>query len=273
MQLVDDCNNLGIYYTMKRYLRVLTVNLCHECPAKKTTLINKWIKHLTKVKGDVLFLQEVAAYNLEKLATELGLKILNINNSEGTCVLINPYKLSIVDNNVVTLKTDNSPIYIGGMHLDDIPSVPHHMNNMTYNSSVIVPLSYSLDQVLKLCAKRRMPRVKAEMEQAKKYKRAIIAGDFNEPSHLDLNINTPVSKEFEKNKFVDTYRDFRPPFTINYDTGYTWPAGVLYKTGPLQRIDIIYTKNLKTVDSYVYEGEGGAKWISDHKMVVADLEV
>ena len=77
----------------------------------------------------------------------------------------------------------------------------------------------------------------------------------------------------EKNKFVDTYRDFRPPFTINYDTGYTWPAGVLYKTGPLQRIDIIYTKNLKTVDSYVYEGEGGAKWISDHKMVVADLEV
>ena len=266
-------NNVGIYYTMKRYLRVLTVNLCHECPARKTTLINKWIKHLTKVKGDILFLQEVSAYNLEKLAIELGLKILNINNEEGTCVLINPYKLTIVDNNVVTLKTDNAPIYIGGMHLDDIPSVPHHMNNMVYKSSVIVPLSYSLDQVLKLCAKRRMPRVKEEMEKAKKYKRAIIAGDFNEPSHLDLNIDTPVSIEFEKNKFIDTYRDFRPPFSINYDTGYTWPAGILYKTGPLQRIDIIYTKNFKTVDSYVYEGDGGAKWISDHKIVIADLEV
>ena len=52
---------------MKRYLRVVTINLCHECPARKTTLINKWIKHLTKVKGDVLFLQEVSAYNLENL--------------------------------------------------------------------------------------------------------------------------------------------------------------------------------------------------------------
>ena len=67
---------------MKHHLRVITMNLCNENPTKKTTLINKWINVFSKMKGDVIFLQEINSYNLEKLVGELGMKLLNINNLE-----------------------------------------------------------------------------------------------------------------------------------------------------------------------------------------------
>lgn len=250
---------------MKHHLRILTMNLCEENPGKKTLLINKWIAILSYIKGDILFLQEIGAYNLEKLSNALGLKLLNINNAEATCVLINPYKLTIIDNHHVKVKSTLKPIYIGGIHLDDVPSIPHHLNHMTYKSSETIPLSYSLNRLLKLCAKRRLPRIKEEMEELKKNDRAIIAGDFNEPSHLDMpDIKLPISKEFLKHGFIDTYRSMNPS-----QPGYTWPAGPFYKKEPVQRVDIIYTKNLKVVRSNTYDE--GPKWLSDHKMVITDI--
>jgi endonuclease/exonuclease/phosphatase family metal-dependent hydrolase len=252
---------------MKHHLRVITINLCNEQPGKKTLLLNKWSNILCKLKGDVIFLQEINSYNLEKLAYELNMKILVINNLSATCVLINPYKLTIVDNNHVTLKASVNQIYIGCIHLDDVPSLPHHMSNTIYKSTEIVPLDYSLDKVIKLCAKRRLPQLQREMKPALKDASAIIAGDFNEPSHLDLHkIKAPISKEFEKRGFVDTFRFINPD-----EPGNTWPAGSLYKKEPVQRIDMIYTKNLKIVDSNTYDE--GAKWFSDHKMVITDLEI
>jgi endonuclease/exonuclease/phosphatase family metal-dependent hydrolase len=250
---------------MKHHLRIITMNMCNEHPGKKTLLINKWITILSEIKGDVVFLQEIGAYNLEKLTNALKLKLLNINNAEATCVLINPYKLTIIDNNHVKVKSTLKPIYIGGIHLDDVPSIPHHLNHMTYKSSETVPLSYSLNRLLKMCAKRRLPRIKEEMEELKKNDRAIIAGDFNEPSHLDLvDIKLPISKEFLKHGFVDSYRAMHPT-----DPGYTWPAGKFYQKEPVQRVDIIYIKNLKIVASDVYDE--GDKWLSDHKMVITDI--
>jgi hypothetical protein len=76
-----------------------------------------------------------------------------------------------------------------------------------------------------------LPRVKAELAKAKSFKQAIIAGDFNEPSHLDRDYNKlklPVSSEFEKAEFVDTFH-----FKNRDALGYTWPAGVYTKKAPL----------------------------------------
>ena len=257
---------------MKHKLRIVTANLCNESIGKKTTLINKWITHLMNIKGDIIFLQEVNAYNLEKLATELGLKILNINHSEGTSVLIDPHKFTIIDNNVITFKADKTPCYVGAIHLDDIPSVPHHINHMLYKSSEIIPLKCSLDQILKMSAKRRLPRIKTELEHAKKYKRAIIAGDFNEPSHLDLELDLPVSTEFERSGFIDTYRSVHLRKSDQYEPGYTWPANALYRDEPVQRIDMIYAKGVTTEKSFLYDGTTGlTKWISDHKILITDI--
>ena len=251
---------------MKHPLRIATINLCDENPMSKTTLIKKWIAELLKLRVDILFIQEI--FNIEKFATDLGMKLLNIDHGEGICVLINPSKLVIIDNNHVKLHSDINPIYIGGVHLDDIPSLSHHMINMIYKSSEIIPLSLTRQQLLKLCAKRRLPRLQEELKSIKNADRAIIAGDFNEPSHLDLdNIQTPCSNELAKNGFIDTYRHMH-----GLDkSGYTWPAGQFYKNEPDQRIDFIYTKNVEIVSSDTY-GEG-SKWISDHKMVITDISV
>lgn len=232
--------------------------------------MNKWILILSKIKGDILFLQEVNSYNIERLATALGLKILNVNNSEATSVLVNPKKLTILDNNLVKIvNSRKEPIYIGNLHLDDVPSVLHHMNNVVYKSSKTIPISSSKDKILKLCAERRLPRLKQELLKAKKYDRVILAGDFNEPSHLDLDdVNVPVSKLLEKNGFIDTFWYANP--NVKEEHGHTWPAGSLYAKEPGQRIDMIYTKKMKILYSIVYDGP---KWISDHKMIITDVEI
>jgi endonuclease/exonuclease/phosphatase family metal-dependent hydrolase len=245
---------------MNHYLRVITINLCNEYPGIKKILVNRWINILNKTKGDVIFLQEIQSYNLEKLTSKLDMKILNINNYTNSCTLINPYKLNIIDNNHVMLKSEKKPIYISCIHLTDIPSVVHHIDGILYKSSQIIPLEYSLDKVLKLCIKNRLGPIKEELKCIKT-DRAIIGGDFNEPSHLDLDINLPVSKALKKKGFIDTYR------YINKDAGYTWPT-CMYKNEPNMRVDMIYTKNIKIVDSKTYTTN---KWISDHKMVITDL--
>ena len=257
---------------MGQNLRILTINLCDEFSGKKSLLLNKWVLILSKIKADILFLQEVTSYDIESLTNSLGLKILNINDLEATSVLVNPKKLTILDNNLVKLiNSRKAPIYIGNLHLDDVPSVPHHMNCVTYKSSEIIPISYSKEKILKLCAERRLPKLKQELVKAKKYARAIIAGDFNEPSHLDLDINVPVSKLLEKNGFIDTFWYANP--NIKQEDGYTWPASSLYKKEPEQRIDMIYTKKMKIIKSITYDGPKSFKWISDHKMVITDVEI
>ena len=258
---------------MGKNLRILTINMCDEFSGKKSLLLNKWVFILSKIKADILFLQECASHNIESLSTSLGLTILNMNDSEATCVLVNPNKVTILDKNLVKLvHSRKAPIYIGNLHLDDIPSVPHHMNCVTYKSSKTIPISSTKAQILKLCAERRLPKLKQELVKAKKYARAIIAGDFNEPSHLDLdNVNVPVSKLLEKNGFIDTFWYANPNF--KKEEGLTWPAGSLYKNEPGQRIDMIYTKNMKIINSISYDGPKTFKWISDHKMVITDVEI
>ena len=253
---------------MKYFFKVVTLNLCSEFPGRKPTLMDKWVFILSQVKGDIIFLQEVTDYNIEQLADDLGLKILNVNNLEATSVLVNPDKFVIVNNNEIKLlNSRKDPIYVSGLHLDDIPSVTHHLNHKAYKSSEYIPLNTDMKDVLKLCVEHRAPKVKEELARAKSYTRAIIGGDFNEPSHLDLDkINVPVSKLFEKHGFVDTFRQANK----DDDMGYTWPASLLYKTEPEQRVDFIYAKNIKVVKSVVYEA---TKWMSDHKMVISDMEI
>jgi endonuclease/exonuclease/phosphatase family metal-dependent hydrolase len=122
---------------------------------------------------------------------------------------------------------------------------------------------------LKLCSKRRLPKIKDILKKIENKDRTIIAGDFNEPSHLDLkNIKTPVSIELEKNGFVDTYR-----FMNKGSVGYTWPSGKFYKNEPSQRIDFIYTKNIKITSSTIYDNDNSYKWESDHKMLITDIVI
>ncbi len=252
---------------MTQTLRIIILNLCSECGKNKNKNLSKWMKYFNHFKADIIFLQETADYNLEQITYQLNMQILHINHKEFTCVLINPRKLSIIDNFHVKLVNGRKPIYIGAIHLDDIPSIPHHLNNMVYKSSRIIPLSYSLNKVLDIAKETRLPRLKKELKQASDCDIAIIAGDFNEPSHFDLDgINTPVSKTMAKNGFIDTFRYVQP-----YDPGYTWPAGKYYTDEPKQRVDFIYTRNVKILHSEVIGDD--FSWLSDHKLVMTDISL
>lgn len=240
-------------------LRVITINLCEENTNKN---LIKWVNIFLSLKSDIIFMQEISTYNIDNLAIKTNMKILNINNLEQTCVLINPLKIIIIDNNHIKIHNVINKIYIGNIHLSDIPSLTHHLYGMSYHSSETIPLSYTLPKLLKLCKKNRLPRIKEEMKKISDI--SIIAGDFNEPSHLDIDVNVPVSNEFEKNGFIDSYR------LMNSSLGNTWPCGKFYQTEPDQRVDFIYTKNLKIVASSTYETNN---WPSDHKMVITDIKL
>ena len=73
---------------MKLNIRVITLNLCNENPNKKTNLINKWIKIFIHIQADIIFLQEIQSYNLEKLVSKLNMKILDINMILGKLLYI-----------------------------------------------------------------------------------------------------------------------------------------------------------------------------------------
>jgi endonuclease/exonuclease/phosphatase family metal-dependent hydrolase len=117
-----------------------------------------------------------------------------------------------------------------------------------------------MSKVLALCAKNRLPDIRACVKQAKENV-AIIAGDFNEPSHLDLKMLLPVSRAMAKYGFTDVYR------AMNKTPGYTWPAAGFYKREPPQRVDYIYTRGFKVASSNILDASG------DHKLVWAILSI
>jgi endonuclease/exonuclease/phosphatase family metal-dependent hydrolase len=198
-------------------------------------------------------------------------------------------ELEIVDACHIRLRASNRVVYVGCMHLDDIPSLPHHMSNMVYWSSEVIPLTTTVDELLCLCKERRLPRLKKEMRNMidtwialddtmkpiMTDVTAIIGGDFNEPSHLDLeHVRTPVSSELVDSGFIDTYRSCHPLQDRSEPVGSTWPAGLFYQNEPQMRIDFIYTKNVDNiVGSRIVCNDDNFEWSSDHKMVVTDVEL
>ena len=58
---------------------------------------------------------------------------------------------------------------------------------------------------------------------------------------------------------------------INMEMGYTWGVGGMYDNEPRQRIDFIYTRNVKVLSSKTYDTNPGFK--TDHKMVITEIEV
>ena len=231
-------------------IKILSVNMCHECKAAN------WASALKPLNADVIFLQEIDRYNIAELAARLSMLILNINHFKGIAVLIRN-TIKIIDNSHV--KFHGLVLYLAGIHLHDIPSVPHHIEQIPYKSSQIIPVNTPMSKILTMC-KMRLPEVRQAVAQSGKFP-AIIAGDFNEPSHLDIKLNLPVSQFMQKNKFIDTYR------VINKDAGFTWPAAGFYPKEPKQRIDFIYARGgFKSVSSRTIE------MTSDHKVLLSILQ-
>ncbi len=100
---------------------------------------------------------------------------------------------------------------------------------------------------------------------------AVLAGDFNAPSHLDwteatrkrnfnLVVPWPLSLHLEENEFYDTFREVRPDPWM--DPGYTWtdgwpPCTREHENEKFDRIDYVLVGGigLKFIESKVFGGK------------------
>ena len=115
----------------------------------------------------------------------------------------------------------------------------------------------------------------------------ILTGDFNTPSWRgwqvrDPQVGWPVSRALEAAGFTDSFRAVHPdPVTA---TGITWTAGRPYPYLPpnetFDRIDYVWTANMRAVDSVVMGEAGNAQnalsvmpWPSDHRAGLTTVEV
>jgi len=191
----------------KNSLTVMSVNLCYESDLKGISRVNYWFKKFIechhKYGVNVIIMQEVLddIINLPLLLVQ-KLKKWNVvlNNPEEHTLIITT--LSINNKNQIIYK--NKPIDIKSVHPTDIPSPYHCIYDIPYEGN---PEINSMDELLNLCKESRMPTMKKCLTECKKSSYCIIGGDFNEPSHLDdeLNIPWPLSTLLEKNKFIDSF--------------------------------------------------------------------
>ena len=219
------------------------------------------ISLVKKVYADILFLQEVQFKNLYLYAYTLGMRVLVYNSKQETAVLFNEQKFKRVDNYIIKEKITGKRVWVYNVHLSDIPSVVHHKENISYGG---VPLEASMDDIIFLCRKNRLPpmmKLLSKFESASTDK-AIIGGNFNEPSHLDVpHLKLPVSKLLADRGFTDAFRN-----CYIHKNGFTWPSNKYFKNKPSQRIDYIYVKNVDVLKTNTLDFP-----FTDHKMVYSEM--
>ena len=165
------------------------------------------------------------------------------------------------------------------IHLDDAPftfytirGIPYERtpNNFT-NKQEIVDSSYSTKSKI----------IENILQYIKKHpnEKYIIAGDFNEPSHLDDPYNEwIISKKFLEIGLIDSYRYIqnkkgvkptRDELGYNYE-GVTCCNEQGETNFPDCRIDYIYVKNMEIVDSKILKKY---KNYSDHMPVLSIVKI
>lgn len=257
LSLYKDCEWIRKLHLQYDYdIRMISINL-QVCESSDD--MNKWYPLLMDTEADVLFLQEIndeALSRLMQLDKKIKLLQWSYTEKRGTCVL----------------RLTNFPyekyLFMYSAHLDDIPAPLHIINNIPYEGN---PTDVStMDQLLNKCIEHRYHEIIPILHKAheKNEKISIIAGDFNEPSHLDayqnIHIQWPISILMHDKGYIDAY--FYKNNNENINISYTWPRYPYYKNEPKQRIDFVYTKGIES-NNILYCDKYRSiekEWLSDH---------
>ncbi|CAG9989710.1 unnamed protein product [Clonostachys byssicola] len=274
-------------------LSVLTYNLWHG-GTQVNDYHRKQIRYFASTNPDIITLQEVSGGHAVRLAEALG---WNVYQSDAAGI-ITRYPIAEVYDDFsrsssvrVLLDGEKSQVIVRTAHLGFDPYGPYDFcfDHMT------------VDQVLKREAQSgRTPqildivsKIKSQLADSDKVP-VILSGDFNAPSHLDYteaasglhcgvkDVPWPTSVEPTNAGLVDSYREIHKDPAA--DPAITWSPIFLDNNGrpePLDRIDFIYHKGLKTLNSFI-EVVGNPKaqpnhadneWTSDHKSVKTIFQV
>jgi hypothetical protein len=272
-------------------MHILSYNIEYGGFEKKVNYM-KYVKLVQKYKIDVFiatepFLPKIndtqVDYNsygentIEKVAKELGYFYTTIDRGatiQYPITIISRYKIEPTNHDFVfDLIHPLYRIKIIPIHLIDYPFTFYSLRNIPYQNTPtvfkdkkeVVDLSYStksteIEKILDFI--KRNPNEKI-----------IIAGDFNEPSHLDDTYEWIISKKFEENGLIDSYRRINKKVVLDklgYNTDGATCCNLLDKNEPLNRVDYIYTKNLKVLNSSLLKEYSH---YSDHLPLSTEVEI
>jgi endonuclease/exonuclease/phosphatase family metal-dependent hydrolase len=287
-------------------MRVLTLNLwggglhAGRCVADT-------IAALRSVEADLITLQEVWLPNrkgaadtasmerarglAQELATALGLHCYEQRGPavRGVMVILSRHHVTRqTDSGLgVTIDVAGRSVAVFNLHLPDAPYQPYQLAGIDYDGAPW--LDNAEDAIASAAAARGsvVDIVEREIDDLGGTA-AIVAGDFNEPSHLDwtphavaaglhpLAVAWPATRRFQELGFSDLYRAAHPDEVTR--PGATWTA-LDVTDDKHDRIDFIFARGagLSLHDACVV-GEPGpvsdiavAPWPSDHRGVVATL--
>ncbi|EFY88255.1 exonuclease III [Metarhizium acridum CQMa 102] len=282
-----------------RSIRVLTLNLWLG-GRNVIDYHNKQVSFLASQDVDVVALQESYFHDGLRLAKALG---WNAWQSKDVSILsrypIGRVYREIEAGGTVRIDLDGSDrqLLVWNVHLNNAPYGPYDLCFTNYSTNYIQrreEWARRVQQVYEIVHRLKEYKVrKPEFQELPQ----ILAGDFSSPSHLDYNKKTrdlhckgredpfpwPVSRRTVLDgKWTDSFREvYRNAWKV---PGNTW-SPIRKVNGdrpePMDRIDFIYHKKLKTLHSDVvvvgdpkpepYHADN--EWTSDHAAVLSEFKL
>lgn len=246
-------------------MRVMSVNLqfCDTVEA-----VEEWKGYWHETEADLICVQEIGKRCVTHLEKDPSIYVVHHDEQRGTAVLW----LHQASDLEIPLPRS---VWVRSIHLNDVPSIPHHRHRLPYEGNP--PFETELEHLLVLAQSTRGSELepvlaeaaRAEAARAGSFTHFILAGDFNEPSHLDLQserIAYPISKRMEEDGWVDVMH-------LANCAKPTWPSKGYFAHHPPQRIDFVYLKGgwrVTYADRYVPKTPG---WMSDHYALICDLTI
>lgn len=192
----------------------------------------------------------------------------------------------------VKIDVEGRNVYVFCVNLKDAPYQPYQLLNIEYDDSPFITTEADAIAYAEKARGHSFDELIAGADAAKDASAVIIAGDFNEPSHLDwteatvkaglqpLPVAYPGTTKLEKAGFVDAFRAVHPDPVKKPGMTWTPTSSPDDKEDHHDRIDFIFARapSLKVLGADVV-GEKKPEadivvtpWPSDHRAVVAKIE-
>lgn len=274
-------------------IKVLTFNMWHGGDAGNQPL-SKSLELIRASGATIVCAQETRGHgdprpdNSAVIARELGWNHVDLGSSRAIFTKYGITHVTPSKNGAKIKIAENQYIWVFNCHLMYIPYQPYQLAGKPYGD---FPFIRTEDEAVFWANEARGEKVKELAEEIKEKMKeepwpVILAGDFNEPSHLDwtkkaakagihlIKVEWPATKTFAATGLKDAWRTVHPDETAY--TGETWTP--VESDGEVHdRIDFILFagKKLKITNAEII-GESNEKadivipgYPSDHRAVLA----